>query len=112
MPEVVVGGTVVVGSAVVGSAVVGSTVVGSTVVGSAVVGSTVVEFTVVGSAVVGATVVGAMEFSSIQSIYVFTFVYTPGRSGLAQSLPHDTMPASFSLQTKGLPSSPWQEFFN
>jgi hypothetical protein len=96
MPAVVVVGTIVVESAVVGFAVVGSTVVGCTVVGSAVVGA----------AVVGATVVGAIEFSSIQSIYVFTFVYTPGRSGLAQSLPHDTMPASFSLQTKGLPSSP------
>ena len=102
----VVVGSAVVGSAVVRSAVVGSDVVGSAVVGSAVIGSAVVGSAVVGAPVVGATVVRATEFPSIQSIYVFTFVYTPGRSGLAQPKPQDTTPANLPLQTKGPPLSP------
>ena len=67
---------------------------------------TVVGATVVGITDVGATVVGVTEFPSIQSTYVFTFVYIPGRSGLAQPIPKDTTPASFPLQIKGPPLSP------
>ena len=116
MPDVVVAGSTVVGtsvvgsavvgSAVVGSAVVGSAVIGSAVVGSAVIGSAVVGSAVVGSVVVGATVVGTTKFPSIQSTYVFTLVYTPGRSGRAQPIPQDTTPASLLLQIKGPPLSP------
>jgi hypothetical protein len=133
MPAVVVSAVVetsVVGSTVVGSAVVGSTVVGVAVVGSAVVGAAVVGSAVVGAIIVGAAVVGAgvvgtdivgagvvgadvgagvvahSEFCSIQSTYVFTFAYTPGRSGLAQPIPQDTTPASLPLQIKGPPLSP------
>ena len=84
----------------------GITVVGATVVGTTVVGATVVGATVVGTTVVGITVVGATEFPLIQSTYVFTFVYIPGRSGLAQPIPKDTTPASFPLQIKGPPLSP------
>ena len=87
-------------------AVVVSSVVGTSVVGSAVVGSAVVGSTVVGSVVVGATVVGTTEFPSIQSTYVFTLAYTPGRSGRAQPIPQDTTPASLLLQIKGPPLSP------
>ena len=82
-------------------AVVVSAVVGATVVGSAVVGATVV-----GVVVVGANVVGATKLSSIQSIYVLTLAYTPGRSFLAQPYPQDTIPTSFPLQIKGPPLSP------
>ena len=89
-----------------GSAVVGFTVVGAAVVGSADAGFTVVGGTVVGATVVGAAVVGTTAFPWIQSIYVFTFVYTPGRSFLAQPKPQDTTPANFPLQTKGPPLSP------
>ena len=122
MPDVVVAGSVVVGTSVVGSTVIGSVVVGGSVVGSDVVGSAVVgaavvesadaESTVVGAVVVGASVVGAaavvegIAFPWIQSTYVFTFVNIPGRSCLAQPIPKDTTPASFSLQTKGPPLSP------
>ena len=116
MPDVVVAGSAVVGSEVVGSSVVMSAVVGSSVVGSAVVGFAVVGaavvgsadagFTVVGATVVGAAVVGATAFPWIQSTYVFTFVYTPGRSSLAQPKPHDTTPTNFPSQTKGPPLSP------
>ena len=81
-------------------AVVVSAVVGATVVGSAVVGATVV------GVVVGANVVGATKLSSIQSIYVLTLAYTPGRSFLAQPYPQDTIPTSFPLQIKGPPLSP------
>ena len=84
----------------------GITVVGATVVGTTVVGATVVGATVVGTTVVGITVVGATEFPSIQSTYVFTLVYTPGRSGRAQPIPQDTTPASWLLQIKGPPLSP------
>jgi hypothetical protein len=72
----------------------------------AVVVSAVVETSVVGSTVVGSAVVGATAFPWIQSTYVFTFVYTPGRSFLAQPKPQDTTPANFPLQTKGPPLSP------
>ena len=122
MPDVVVAGSVVVGTSVVGSTVIGSVVVGGSVVGSDVVGSAVVgaavvesadaESTVVGAIVVGASVVGAaavvegIAFPWIQSTYVFTFVYTPGRSSLAQPKPHDTTPTNFPSQTKGPPLSP------
>ena len=122
MPDVVVAGSAVVGNSVVGpsvvgSAVVGSFVVGSTVVGFAIVGVAVVDSAdagsnVVGTTVVGATVVGAAAvvggtaFPWIQSTYVFTFVYTPGRSCLAQPKPQDTTPANFPSQTKGPPLSP------
>jgi hypothetical protein len=116
MPDVVVAGSAVVGNSVVGPSVVGSFVVGSTVVGSAIVGvavvdsadagSNVVGTTVVGATVVGAAVVGGTAFPWIQSTYVFTFVYTPGRSCLAQPKPQDTTPASFPSQTKGPPLSP------
>jgi len=82
------------------------TVVGAIVVGTTVVGATVVGATVVWTIVVGTTVVGATEFPSIQSTYDFTFVYIPGRSGLAQPIPKDTTPASFPLQIKGPPLSP------
>ena len=122
MPDVVVAGSVVVGTSVVGSTVIGSVVVGGSVVGYDVVGSAVVgaavvesadaESTVVGAIVVGASVVGAaavvedIAFPWIQSTYVFTFVYTPGRSSLAQPKPHDTTPTNFPSQTKGPPLSP------
>ena len=122
MPDVVVAGSVVVGTSVVGSTVIGSVVVGGSVVGSDVVGSAVVgaavvesadaESTVVGAIVVGASVVGAaavvegIAFPWIQSTYVFIFVYTPGRSSLAQPKPHDTTPTNFPSQTKGPPLSP------
>ena len=122
MPDVVVAGSVVVGTSVLGSTVIGSVVVGGSVVGSDVVGSAVVgaavvesadaESTVVGAIVVGASVVGAaavvegIAFPWIQSTYVFTFVYTPGRSCLAQPKPQDTTPANFPSQTKGPPLSP------
>ena len=124
MPDVVVAGSVVVGTSVVGSTVIGSVVVGGSVVGSDVVGSAVVgaavvesadaQSTVVGAIVVGASVVGVgaaavvegIAFPWIQSTYVFTFVYTPGRSSLAQPKPHDTTPTNFPSQTKGPPLSP------
>jgi hypothetical protein len=121
MPDVVVAGSVVVGTSVVGPYVVGSTVVGSFVEGSTIVGfaivgvavvdsadagSNVVGTTVVGAIVVGAAVVGGTAFPWIQSTYVFTFVYTPGRSCLAQPKPQDTTPANFPSQTKGPPLSP------
>ena len=122
MPDVVVAGSVVVGTSVVGSTVIGSVVVGGSVVGYDVVGSAVVgaavvesadaESTVVGAIVVGASVVGAaavvegIAFPWIQSTYVFTFVYTPGRFCLAQPKPQDTTPANFTSQTKGPPLSP------
>ena len=80
--------------------------VGITVVVTTVVGDTVVGAIVVGTIVVGTTIVGATEFPSIQSTYVFTFVYIPGRFGLAQPIPKDTTPASFPLQIKGPPLSP------
>ena len=104
MPAVVVT-SVVVGTSVVGSAVVGSVVVGSVVVGSVVAGSAVVVSAVVVSVVVGAIVVGITEFPSIQSTYVFTLVYTPGRSGWVQPIPQDTTPASLLLQIKEPPLS-------
>ena len=76
-----------------------------TVVGATVVGTTVVGATVVGATVVGTIVVGATEFPSIQSTYVFTLVYTPGRSGRVQPIPQDTTPASLLLQIKEPPLS-------
>ena len=112
MPDVVVAGSVVVGTSVVGSTVIGSVVVGGSGVGSDVVESADAESTVVGAIVVGASVVGAaavvedIAFPWIQSTYVFTFVYTPGRSSLAQPKPHDTTPTNFPSQTKGPPLSP------
>ena len=100
MPDVVVAG-----SAVEGTSVVGSTVVGSSVIGAAVVGSSVTGSVDVGSVVIGATVVETIEFPSIQSTYVFTLVYTPGRSGRVQPIPQDTTPASLLLQIKEHPLS-------
>ena len=109
MPDVVVAGSAVEGTSVVGSTVVGSSVIGSTVVGAVVVGSSVIGSVVVGSVVIGATVVETTEFPSSQSTYVFTLVYTPGRSGRVQPIPRDTTPASFLLQIKEPPLSVWHE---
>ena len=78
----------------------------------AVVVSAVVGVTIVGATVVGATGVGATEFSLIQSTYVFTLAYTPGKPCLAQLEPHDTTPVSFPLQTNGPPLSPPQKPLN
>ena len=46
--------------------------------------------------------------SSIHFVYFSSFVYTPGKLGLAQPFPKLTIPTNFLSQTKGPPESPWQ----